>query len=103
MLRTQHNAWIHLLASVVVGIAGLVFHLSRDEWCWIVLAITSVWAAEAMNTAFEFLCDATTREFHPLVGQAKDVAAGAVLLTAMGSIAVGLMVFLPKVKALLFP
>ncbi len=101
MLKSQHNAWIHLAATIATVIAGIAVNLSPDEWCWIVLAITSVWTAEAMNTAFEFLCDATTKEFHPVIGQAKDVAAGAVLLTAIGAAAIGLIVFLPKVLALL--
>ncbi len=101
MLKSQHNAWIHLAATIATVAAGIAVNLSPGEWCWIVLAITSVWTAEAMNTAFEFLCDATTKEFHPVIGQAKDVAAGAVLLTAIGAAAIGLIVFLPKVLALL--
>lgn len=100
MLRSQHNAKIHAAATVVTVCLGLGLGLSAGEWCWIVLAITSVWAAEAMNTAFEFLCDVTTKDFHPIVGQAKDVAAGAVLLAATGAAVIGLIVFVPKVLAL---
>jgi len=80
MLRSQHNAWVHACATIGVIIAGVAFHISRGEWCWIVLAIASVWMAEAINTAFEFLCDVASPQFHPMVKQAKDVAAGAVLL-----------------------
>jgi diacylglycerol kinase (ATP) len=99
MLKSQHNAWIHLVATIVTIAIGIILDLNTGEWCWVVLAITSVWAAEAMNTAFEFLCDATTKNFHPLVGQAKDVAAGAVLLTAIGSAVIGVIIFIPKIVA----
>jgi diacylglycerol kinase (ATP) len=101
LLRSQHNAWIHALATILVVLAGLYFRLNAAEWCWIVLATTSVWTAEALNTAFELLADATTREFHPLIGQAKDIAAGAVLLTAIGASAIGLIVFWPHICTLL--
>ncbi|MGI5868712.1 MAG: diacylglycerol kinase family protein [Kiritimatiellia bacterium] len=96
LVETQHNAWFHALATVVVAAAGLSFRLSRDEWCWIVLAITVVWMAEALNTAIEFLADAAVPHQHPLVGKAKDVAAGAVLFAAIGAAVIGSLVFLPR-------
>lgn len=99
-LRTQHNAWIHAVATVAVVAAGLALRIDRREWCVIVLACAAVWTAEALNTAFEFLADATTKEFHPVIGQAKDVAAGAVLLTAIGAVVVGILVFGPHLLAL---
>jgi len=76
---------------------GVSWRIPRQEWNWIILAIMAVWSAEAMNTAFEFLADATTPAFHPLVGKAKDVAAGAVLIAALGSLAIGVVVFGPHV------
>lgn len=97
MLRTQHNAWIHAIATTVVAVAGVLFQLSRTEWCIIVLAVVAVWTAEALNTAFEFLTDMASPEFHPLAGKAKDVAAGAVLLAAIGAVIIGLFIFGPKV------
>src|SRR5436853_5919769 len=100
MIRCQHNAWIHLIATIGVVAAGLFFHLFRDEWCWIVLAIVIVWTAEALNTAFEFLADATSPSFHPVVRDAKDVAAGAVLVTAIAAAIIGGIVFWPHVAAL---
>ena len=63
LLRSQHNAWIHALATILVLSTGLYFHLTAAEWCWIVLAITSVWTAEALNTAFELLADAADERF----------------------------------------
>jgi diacylglycerol kinase (ATP) len=99
MLRSQHNAWIHAAATAAVCALGLVLRLSTPEWCWIVLAIMSVWTAEALNTAFEFLADAASPEFHPLVRHAKDVAAGAVLIAAIGAVVIALLVLVPHVWA----
>ena len=100
MISSQHNAWIHAAATVVVVVAGLLFRLTQGEWCWIVLAIISVWTAEALNTAFEFLTDVASPEFHPVAAKAKDVAAGAVLIAAIGSAVIGLLVLGPYVLAL---
>lgn len=96
MLRSQHNAWVHVAATVAVVIAGLVMNLSRADWCWIVLAIAGVWMAEALNTAFEFLCDVASPAFHPMVKQAKDVAAGAVLISAIAATTIGGLVFFAR-------
>jgi len=101
MLRCQHNAWIHLAGTLVVIGAGLFFQLSAREWCWIILAIAIVWTAEALNTAFEFLADAASPEFHPLVRDAKDVAAGAVLITAIASTIIAVIIFRPHLTQML--
>ncbi len=95
MLRSQQNAWIHAVVSICVLVAGAFLHLSDPQWCWLVLAIMAVWTAEAMNTALELLADVASPEFHPLVEKAKDVAAGAVLISAMGSVLIGLLVLGP--------
>ena len=95
ILRSQHNAWIHATATIIVTILGLYFGLTVAEWCWIVIAIVAVWTAEALNTAFEFLADAASPEFHPLVAKAKDVAAGAVLISAIGAIIIGILILGP--------
>lgn len=95
LLREQHNARVHLLATAVVVGAGILFHVSMTEWALLVLAITGVWVAEALNTAIELVCDVASPEYHPLVKKAKDVAAGAVLLSATGAAAIGALVFLP--------
>ena len=97
MLRSQRNAWIHAVATAVVVAAGFGFDLASGEWCLLILAIISVWTAEALNTAFEFLCDVASPEYHPLVEKAKDVAAGAVLVCAIGAGFIGLLVFAPKI------
>lgn len=95
MLRTQHNAWIHLAATVAVIAAGIYARLSFFDWRWIILAIGIVWIAEIVNTAFEHLCDVVQPEFHVSVKAAKDVAAGAVLVAAFVAVMIALLVFLP--------
>jgi diacylglycerol kinase (ATP) len=95
VLRTQHNAWLHAVATVAVGIAGALLHFSRDEWCWIVFAIVGVWTAEALNTAIELLVDLVSPSYHPIAGKAKDVAAGAVLIAALGAVAIGVLIIGP--------
>lgn len=101
MLRTQHNAWVHLAATIVVVAGGLILGLTTDAWLALILAIAVVWIAEALNTAFELLCDVAQPEFHPLVKAAKDVAAGAVLLSAIAAAIVGTIVFLPRIIRLI--
>jgi len=98
MIRCQHNAWVHAFATFAVLFAAFFFSISRPDWCWIILAISMVWTAEALNTAFEFLADAASPEFHPLVRNAKDVTAGAVLITAIAAVIIGCVVFWPYVE-----
>ena len=100
MLRTQHNAWVHALATATALAASFALHISPGEWLAIVLSIMAVWIAEALNTAFESLCDVASPEFHPMVERAKDVAAGAVLIAAVGAVFIGLLVFGPKLLTL---
>ena len=97
LLQTQHNARIHAVASVLVVAAGAVLRISPIEWTLIVLAMLCVWATEAVNTSIEFLVDLASPELHPLAAKAKDVAAGAVLVAAIGAAIVGALVFVPHV------
>ena len=101
LLATQHNAWLHVLATLAVVGAGWLAGLPRDDWLWLILAMTAVWTAEALNTALEFLADAAQPEYHPLVGRAKDVAAAGVLIAALGAAAIGFVIFGPYLLAAL--
>jgi diacylglycerol kinase (ATP) len=98
MLKSQHNAWIHLVATAFVVIAGMWLHIREDDWRWIVVAIGMVWVAEIVNTAFEHLCDVVQPEFHVSVKAAKDIAAGAVLVAAIAAAIIGILVFLPYLR-----
>ena len=95
LLREQANARIHLLATVLVVGAGLLLNVQRSDWLILLLCIALVWVAEALNTALEYLCDATVEEQHPLIGKAKDIAAAGVLIAAVISALAGLLVLLP--------
>ena len=99
VVRSQHNAWIHAVATIAVVIAGLLFHVERWEWCALVFAFGLVWAAEALNTALEFLADEVSQERRALIGKAKDAAAAGVLLAAMAAAVIGAIVFFPHVLA----
>ncbi|GFN22510.1 MAG: diacylglycerol kinase family protein [Thermoanaerobacteraceae bacterium] len=95
-LRTQSNMAIHL--SAAAGALALAYYLKVRDWEWValVLTITLVLAAEMFNTALEAAVNLYSPQYHPLARVAKDVAAGAVLVTALGAVIVGMLIFLPK-------
>ena len=95
LLRSERNARIHLTATLLVAAMGLALHIDTNAWCWLVVAIALVWTAEAFNTAIERLADRISTERHPLIKQAKDLAAGAVLVAASASVLIGLFVLGP--------
>ena len=101
LLESQVNAKIHACTTIVVSSAGFYFGLSSFEWCWMVAAIVWVWCSEALNTAIELLADATVPYKHPLIKQAKDIAAGAVLIAALGAAVTGILIFGPYLSELL--
>jgi diacylglycerol kinase (ATP) len=100
VIRTQHNAWIHLVATIAVLIAGKLLDVTRAEWLALVFAIGLVWTAEALNTALEFLADEVSLERRERLGSAKDAGAGAVLLASITAAIIGLLVFVPHLLAL---
>ena len=95
LVRHEQNAWVHMLATVAVIVAGLWLGLNRYEWLGICAAIGMVWCAEAFNTAIEKLVDMVSPERHPQAGLVKDLAAGAVLICAIIAFIIALLVFLP--------
>ena len=100
-LRTQANLRIHLAAAIGVILAGLLFQISTVEWAILVVTIMIVTSAELFNTALEAAVDRVGNEHHPLSKIAKDTAAGAVLIGAIGSVLVGLLIFGPRLLALI--
>lgn len=100
MLRTQRNAQIHVAITCAVIIAGFALRVSAGEWLALILSVALILALEALNTAVEAVVDLVSPQPHPLAKRAKDVAAGAVLLGAIGVALVGVIVFLPKLLAL---
>jgi diacylglycerol kinase len=102
VLRTQHNAWIHAVFSLAVFGIAFWLGLPVQEWAILVLTIMAVWMAEFMNTAIEAVVDMTMPEIHPLAKVAKDVAAAAVLVGAVGSVIIGLLILGPPLWERLF-
>lgn len=99
-LRNEHNMWIHAIATATVCVLGVWMEVSALEWCALVFAIAIVWMAELFNTAFELLCDAVSPDPNPLVGKAKDVSAGAVLVSAFFAAVVAIIIFAPRLARL---
>jgi diacylglycerol kinase len=100
LLKTQPNFWIHIVAVLAVVVAGIYLHLTEGEWAAIAISMGLVLVTEALNTAIEIDIDLTSPEFHPFARDTKDVAAGAVLLSVLCAVSVGLIIFLPKVFSL---
>lgn len=98
----ENNTRFHLLATGLAIISGFLVHLTINEWLWIVSAISIVWIGEAINTALERLTNLVSPDYHPLAGQVKDLAAGAVLIAAVYALLVGLLVFVPKLYCLYY-
>lgn len=100
LFQSQPNAQIHLVVGTLAIILGLFLKLNFEEWAILSITIFAVLAAEAFNTAIEYLTDLVSPDFHPLAGKTKDVAAAGVLLTAIGAIFVAIFIFLPKIISL---
>lgn len=101
LVHEEHNARVHLAASLCAVGAGVALRLSLTEWRWLVLAIALVWLAEAFNTAIEDLCDRIRPDFDPAIGRIKDLAAGGVLVASLAAAAIGLMTLGPPLLRVL--
>ena len=99
VIRTQKNAWIHALVSIVVAFIALWLHISASDWAMIILAMALVWAAEFFNTALEALVDLASPQKHQLAKIGKDVGAAAVLIAAGAAMLVGFLVLGPPLWA----
>jgi len=100
LFRFENNARIHLIACILVVIAGVFFKISAMEWALIVIQVALVWAAEAFNTSIEKLADLVSPDYHPVIKIVKDTAAAGVLILAISAVIVGAIVFIPKVLLL---
>jgi len=101
VIRTTHNLWIQVFFAFVAICLGFILKISSIEWAIIVLTIGFVLFAETINTAFEVDIDLTSPVYHPYARDTKDIAAGAVLISAIFSLVVACIIFLPKIIALL--
>jgi undecaprenol kinase len=96
-ILNEKNIRFHLLFSVIVIVLGIIFNLTQTEWLFILIAIAGMIVVEMINTAIERVVDLVTDQYHPLAGQAKDIAAGAVLIYAILSVIIGMIIFIPKI------
>jgi len=96
VVRTQRNMRVHLLIALAAVVAGLILHIGAADWACVLTVIGLVLTAETLNTVVEALVDLSTDEYHPLAKAAKDMAAGAVLLSSAAAVGVGLVVFLSR-------
>ena len=107
VVRSQHNAWIHALASIIVILLGLWLRLLPRDWAVIILSVALVWTAEFLNTALEAVVDLASPEQHELARIGKDVGAAAVLIAAGSSVLIGILIIGPplweQVESLLIP
>jgi undecaprenol kinase len=100
-LRDEPNLKIHLFLAVLALLLGIVLNIKVSDWLWVFICIGLVISVELTNTAIEEVVNSFTDKSHPAAKKAKDVAAGAVLISALTALIIGLFVFLPYIFELL--
>lgn len=101
VFRHEHNAWIHATAAICVVVAGFVFRISSLEWIAVVICIGMVISAEIINSSLERMADFVQPERDDRIKEIKDLGAAAVLVCAIASTIVGIVIFLPKIIAII--
>ena len=100
-MKNERNARIHLLAALIVIVLGIGLNISFPEWCLIIIVTGFVFMAELFNTALEALSDIVDPEWNEKIRKVKDYAAASVLISAIVSVIVGGLIFIPKILDLL--
>ncbi len=100
LVKEEHNSRVHLFAMIFVIIAGSIFDISKNEWIAVIFAVGFVTATELINSAIEYMADFIYPERHDAIKRIKDLAAGAVLISALSALLTGLLIFIPKVAGL---
>ena len=100
-ITEEHNAWIHLFATLCVVVAGILFKISLMEWVAVAFAIGLVFSFEIINTSVENIADFICPERNDHIKRIKDLAAAAVLVSAITAAVIGLIVFIPNIIELL--
>jgi len=101
VIRSQQNAWIHAVATVVVIMLSFWLRLPLRDWAILLTTIAMVWTAEFLNTALEIVVDLASPDLHPLARAGKDVGAAAVLIAAISAVFIGVMILgLPLIEKL---
>ena len=97
----ESNSWIHLLITFCVLVAGFVFTISATEWIIVIFCVGLVFALELINTSIENMADFISQEYHNSIKKTKDLAAGAVLVSAISAAIIGLIIFIPRIIGLI--
>lgn len=100
LLRTEASIQVQFTIAILLTIAGFYFEISSTEWMFQILSIGLIISIEGLNTAIEEIADFIHPEFHNKIGLIKDIAAGAVFISAIASTIVGLIIYVPKIIAL---
>ncbi len=97
VFKKEQNFRIHIIATILVIIAGILFSINKTEWMMIIIAISIVTASELINSAIEYLCDFLSPNYHDKIKRIKDASAGAVLISAISAFVLALVIFVPKI------
>ena len=100
MIKEEHNARIHLFATICVIIAGLFFNISMNEWIGVIFSIGLVFSLEIINSSIENIADFISPEKHEMIKKIKDLSASGVLISAITALIIGLIIFIPKILKL---
>ena len=101
LFKEEHNSRIHFAAAITSIIAGFYFKIDNVEWLVLIITIALVIICEIINTAIEHIADFVSPDIHPKIKTIKDLVAGAVLISAISAVVVGLLIFFPKITAIL--
>nr|WP_294858841.1 diacylglycerol kinase family protein [uncultured Fluviicola sp.] len=97
LFKEEHNARIHTIGALVAIVLGFILKISLNEWIALVVAMSLVFICELFNTSLEALADFASSEKHPQIKKVKDLAAAAVLMSALSALITGIILFLPKI------
>lgn len=97
LITTEHSVMVQFSLAIIMIVAGFYFDIDRYEWMMQILAFGLVLGIESLNTAVEKIADFVHPEFHDRIGFIKDIAAGAVMFAALAAMAIGLLIYVPKI------
>ncbi|MDH6356118.1 diacylglycerol kinase [Dysgonomonas sp. PH5-45] len=97
LFAEEHNAWIHAFFAIAAIALGFVFGITPMEWCMVLFAIALVFSLELINSSVENLSDFASPQKNDFIRKAKDMAAAAVLVSAIASFIIGIIIFLPYI------
>ena len=97
LLKTEASIKVQFVIALIMTVAGFYFNISATEWCLQIFAFGLVMSTEGLNTAVEAIADFIHPEFHKKIGLIKDIAAGAVFISAITATIIGMIIYLPKI------